>query len=98
LGITKAQTIYTNIPVPNNNTDRAQSMRIIEASKSKYSARPPHTPAITLLVFDLYNFFSMISPPAIMIVIIMRHLDVLVIKNQINFFILFLIASLACIT
>jgi hypothetical protein len=32
-------------------------------------------------VFDLYNFFSMISPPAIMIVIIMRHHEVLVIKK-----------------
>lgn len=31
----------------------------------KYSARPPHTPDITLFVLDLYNILLIQSPPLI---------------------------------
>lgn len=37
-------------------------------SNPKYSAMPPQTPAITRLLFDLYNLVGIISPPYVMTV------------------------------
>src|ERR1700693_3418246 len=43
---------YARTPVPANNTSSSHTMRTSVGSRSKYSARPPQTPAIFLLVVE----------------------------------------------
>ena len=54
-GITKAQMIYKRSPAPAKSMHAAHMMRMIVASIFKYSAKPPHTPEIILLVVDLQS-------------------------------------------
>src|ERR1700736_1580686 len=49
---------YARTPVPANNTRSSHTMRTRVGSRSKYSARPPQTPAIFLLVVDRVKRFA----------------------------------------
>jgi hypothetical protein len=52
-GIMSAAIRYARTPNPAKTTSSARIRRMMVASISKYSARPPHTPKIFLLVLDL---------------------------------------------
>src|ERR1700676_2189755 len=49
---------YARTPVPANNTSSSHTMRTSVGSRSKYSARPPQTPAIFLLVVERLKRFG----------------------------------------
>src|ERR1700693_4088047 len=49
---------YARTPVPANSTRSSHTMRTSVGSRSKYSARPPQTPAIFLLVVDRVKCFA----------------------------------------
>src|ERR1700736_1002816 len=48
---------YARTPVPANNTRSSHTMRTSVGSRSKYSARPPQTPAIFLSVVERVKRF-----------------------------------------
>src|ERR1700730_9480063 len=49
---------YARTPVPANNTSSNHTMRTNVGSRPKYSARPPQTPAIFLLVVERVKRFG----------------------------------------
>src|SRR6202166_1563096 len=49
---------YARTPVPANNTRSSHTMRTSVGSRSKYSARPPQTPAIFLFVVERVRRFA----------------------------------------
>ena len=59
-GITNAQIKYINNPPPPKRVRITTKSLIIVGSKSKYSAKPPHTPQSFLFVLERYNFFIVI--------------------------------------
>ena len=57
-GITSAQMMYASNPHPPASVKMTHPSLTIVGSILKYSATPPQTPEIVLLVLLLYNLFS----------------------------------------
>src|SRR5690606_32331493 len=62
-GITIHAMMYAIRPRPSRKTERTQRILMTVGSMPKYSPRPPHTPAIFLLVSERYTLLSISNTP-----------------------------------